>query len=458
MFGQDTLSILVSAIGVNQTVADLRTVKQSMTDVVETASLMGAAGAALTVASGAAAVASLKEFEKFEKLTRTLEMYDPSGGLGIARQLEDFTLEANTASEALYGFAMQWANMTGKTDSIMPMVKLLDAVAVATGAGASEISRMGLAFSQIRAIGTVRAEEINQLIDAGLPMAKLAAALGKQNTLELRGMDSDEFFAALLSLTDEMKGASLATQDVANTIETFGNALAPTGGHISALVKWLNAGANAVATLFRTVNHATNGYFGLIVILGMFAGGVILLYRGAKMLIGGFLELVAAARAASVALSGVATSGSAAGAGNAVSGAAGAAGVASRFGWIGKIVGVLGTVLKLVASIGSVLLKFVVLPLLALLGFIYALEELVRAVGGWRDTSVGISSWVRGLFGNDDEAKKFKDGLWRMPWQKDADSAFGGNSGAKAPSGQQPVRRSSVENLWDKSMGTQFAR
>lgn len=124
-------------------------------------------GAALA-AAGAKAVQEAGRFQQIEAaFTNLLGSSEKAGD--YIRELQDFTKKTPFTFEDLVVGAQRFMAMGFTAEEVIPTLKAVGDAAAGVGLGAEGINRISLALGQIKAKGTVQAEEFRQLAEAGIP-------------------------------------------------------------------------------------------------------------------------------------------------------------------------------------------------------------------------------------------------------------------------------------------------
>lgn len=124
-------------------------------------------GAALT-AIGTKAVQEAGKFQKVEAAFTNL-LGSSEKAEDYIRGLQDFAKKTPFTFEELTVGAQRFMAMGFAAEEVIPTLKAVGDAAAGVGLGAEGVNRVSLALGQIRAKGTVQAEEFRQLAEAGIP-------------------------------------------------------------------------------------------------------------------------------------------------------------------------------------------------------------------------------------------------------------------------------------------------
>lgn len=166
---------------VNKSISGLNTLKKQSDDISRSAFGFARSAGAMGLALGAPIVGAVKSAADFEKLAVSLEVLTGSAEKGkrLYQQLVGFARdtpfelgELVKAQKTMMGFGMS-------SDTAYQNLRILGDVAAVTG---GDLGGIVLAFSQASAKGKLMAQDINQLIDNGVPVIDmLAKSMGVAN-------------------------------------------------------------------------------------------------------------------------------------------------------------------------------------------------------------------------------------------------------------------------------------
>lgn len=252
-------------------------------------------------------------------------------------------------------------------------------VAATTGGGTEAMLGIGRQMAQIRASRSLQGDEVRVLADWGVNVGELyrvatGRMVGQREAIAgMQGMSGEQAYGLLIrGMEKAFGGASqrLAWGTLAGVMQNVGEILQgimlPTGQLLLPVLQGIGYAFAQVAQAVQWVNEATGGSGALIAILSVLGRSLHLL-RGAWRYVLGevtalrntFLELGAAARAATVATGGqAAASGASAAVGTAAAaGTAAGAGTAAsaRAGVWARVLGVLRGAWKGIAGIAAAL-------------------------------------------------------------------------------------------------------
>lgn len=191
---------------------------------------------ALTAAAGFFGIKSAASFQQ-SRIAFGALLNDTERGNQLFSELQQYNLatpfnlpQVAQATQTLlqFGFA---------GDQVMGVLKSIGDVA-ATAADPSEaLNRIAFAVGQIRTAGVLRAQDLNQLVQAGFPAYELVGKLSGLSGEQLRdsmqtgdlNVDAEQFITALTSMTGPLAGrkgaAALQNQTLLGQLSNFGDTI-----------------------------------------------------------------------------------------------------------------------------------------------------------------------------------------------------------------------------------------
>lgn len=305
-----------------------------------------------------------------------------------------------------YGFA---------ADQILPTLRSIGDAAAMLGASPEVINRITLAFGQIKAKGTVQAEEMRQLAEAGIPAWEiLAQKLGvtipeAMKLVENRAVSATVAIDALTQGMNERFGGGMEKMattwsGLMSTIKDEARFLAGslTEGAFEALKGPLNTLATGLRTVREIVDDMPNSWKAAALGVALFAAaigpvliGVGLLASGVSSVIGLAVQVAGLAAGAASAFGFMGTSAALAGA------AAGPVGLGGAL--VGLVSTIAGPLAIAIGAIGFGILAIEVLGLRgAVLDLLGDMVELAKVFGSavwdsFRVSLVGIKAEISGF-------------------------------------------------------------
>jgi tape measure domain-containing protein len=455
------LQAVVRAEGIAQTLSGLAQLTDKFDEAAKAASRLGTIGGSLVGVSAGISAASIGAFEGFERMQRVMQaMVGDEAGSKLANQIREFSLQANASGEALQFAAKTWISMTGDAKQVMPLLEALEKMNTSAGMTPDALQRAGRALAQIRAAGKVRAEEINQLIDAGVPLNLVQKELGLTKGLQQAyGMDADKFVDAFMRAMQKAPDRSLLpTAQIANIIETFKNTLIPTGRLLAMMASPILRVVGSIATVMSRLNEMSGGVLGLLVVVRLARAGFMLMVpmmRQAAFAVLQFAHsnrkaMIAANTAAGAAFSAKGLGGMLAGAAAMMALAPVLDGIATVFGkindatsgWAGNLIGIIILLSQMRTALAGILTVQTAIKTI----------EVVRAMlQGAIALAMGNPAGAIAL-----AAAAVAGGVGIYMGGKAAGWWGGGNDpGSSVPTAEQPQRRSSWENVYDRRRGYQ---
>lgn len=285
----------------------------------------------------------------------------------LLRTLQEMGKQTPFRTEQLIEYSRRLLAVGFAAEELLPTLRAITDTAAAVGGDTETVARIALAISQIRSMPRLGGQEVIQLANAGVNIARLvSAATGRQMGLGearafLQSLSGEEAARVLLQgMEREFGGAAerLAGRSLVGVLQNIGETIQmvmlPTGKLVLPLVQAVANALLFVANVFQRLNEVTGGGAGLVVV-------GLLLVRAWGLLRSSMTAVVADIRALAVALRELAASAGAARVGIAA-GAAGpssaaAAGAAGRGLWATAIIAIIGQILgdKLGGPAGEVL-------------------------------------------------------------------------------------------------------
>lgn len=264
----------------------------------------------------------------------------------LLKEITDIGLKTAFSPEDVAEYAKRLLAVGYTAQEVVPVLRTLLDTTAAVGGTSETLGRIALAISQIRSMPRLGGQEIIQLANAGVNIARLvSAAMGRTYTQQeareyLQSLSGEEVAEVLLrGMERAFGGASerLATRTFIGTLgqlaETVQRIMLPTGALLTGMLKPVAQGLLAVAEQARLLNEAMGGTLGLAVLLGGLRAGWALVVTTVREVIANVTALTAALQAlatqASKAAAASAIGGAAASAGGAAAGAAAVGGAAA---------------------------------------------------------------------------------------------------------------------------------
>ncbi len=211
---------------------------------------------------GVAAVKSAAQMRQYEIAFQTM-LKSADEGTAMLQKLQKFAANTPFDVPGVVEAAQQLMAFGFQANEIIPMLRTLGDAASGLGRGSEGIRLMGYALGQIKASGTLKTQDVNQLTNAGINVwAELAKAVGK-SVMEIKEMtekgriDSAKAIEVITASMDAnfggmMENANKEVLGLVNNIqESFGNAEAATGAYITK--------ATGLKSVLQEVSEALNG-------------------------------------------------------------------------------------------------------------------------------------------------------------------------------------------------------
>lgn len=258
---------------------------------------------ALTAALGA--VTGVTQAAQFQKVQFGLEALTGSTEKAARLLREIKGLGASTPFETaeIARFAQQMLASGFAAEGLAKNIKAVTDTVTVLGGNTQTVERMLLAIRQIRGSRRLQGDELNQLLDAGLPLQRVVgAATGRSvSAAEARGILSEktgeEAAELLLRGMEKAFGgkARLGFLDtLTNLFDTLNNIMEPTGRLINTVLAPAAVVVGKVLEQFQRINEFTGGLAGLFVLFRVGVAIFPLLAGGARAAWAEFARLTAA--------------------------------------------------------------------------------------------------------------------------------------------------------------------
>lgn len=260
------LGIKVNLTGLGAVQGGIASLNTTLASAASQTHMLTNATYALAAAGLAIGLSSIPAYENLEKTRRSFQAFlGEASGAQFSTWLSNFAIEANTSTDALRKVATQWISLTGNDDKVKSLVTGIEAFGLAAGKTNAELIRTGKAISDIQNAGTFRAQERNQLANAGVPLYLVSRELGVDNINKALGMSADKVVPAILKVLNSLpKKPPLFLQGILNLFEAWQKAIAPTGRLLSMAFAPILIVGGAVISVFDKLNELTFGFAGAL--------------------------------------------------------------------------------------------------------------------------------------------------------------------------------------------------
>jgi tape measure domain-containing protein len=434
----DILAIRIMLDGVQKVVNDLKAVEKQTEKTSKAAKQMERLGAGFAATGAGISIMAVTSYESLERMRRSFTAFaGEAEGNKLADWMTEFSVKANASGESLRSIAQTWLQFGGSIDQVRPLVQAMEKLQGSTGATADQLQRAGYAIAEIKALGKLEMGSVRQLANAGMPTHMIAKELGVENIRDAVGRSAEEVVPAIIKAMDKMpQRAPMLLQRLANIIEGVNVALAPTGKLISALAAPFVDLAEKATELVTWVNEVTGGWAGLILVIGLVAGGLKMMIGVTSGTVGALRTLTAAALQAAGALRG------------------GAAKPGSS-----TFIGPMPATQPLMYKLGFWMTRMS-------MGFMAVLKPMTAFAAAIMGTVIGIEKLAEWLVPGSitSENSVLNPQNWLRAWENFKGALSGDKSkgpdvrgiwhtGYTGPSAERPVRRSSWEAIYDRRHG-----
>ena len=312
---------------------------------------MGAA--AMDMSRALAALTGVGAAMRFQQLAVGFEtlLGSERAAQDLLKALQEMGKQTPFRTEQLIEYSRRLLAVGFAANEVLPVLRAIADTAAAVGGDTETVARIALAISQIRSMPRLGGQEIIQLANAGVNIARLvSAATGRQMGMGearafLQSLSGEEAARILLQgMEREFGGAAqrLAGRTLIGVLQNIGETISmimiPTGRLLIPVLQAVGGALLSLATIFQRINELTGGAAGLVAIGALLARGWLLLRT---TMAGAIAEI----RALSAALAQLAGSAAAARGGTAASAAGAAAGAAAgKWGILGILLGLVGQI------------------------------------------------------------------------------------------------------------------
>lgn len=179
----------------------------------------------LTAALGAVGVSSAAGFEQSRIAFGTL-LEDVEGGKALFSELQEFNVQSPFELKSIASATQVLLQFGFTGENVVETMRTLANVAALSGDNAEvNLGRTAIALGQIRSAGVLRAQDLNQLVQAGFPAYALLQEVTGKTTAELRKQMESGLTLPAQEYIDAMNAGQGVMSKYATGAETMANTL-----------------------------------------------------------------------------------------------------------------------------------------------------------------------------------------------------------------------------------------
>lgn len=253
--------------------------QRSLNAMAPAAQQSAAALAAAGTAVGAVGLQSIRSYSDIRRFEIGLEsLVGRHIGHRLAREALEFGAASAYSNTEVMRQVQFLLAMGTAADKVMPRIRALSNLVAMAGGNTETFSRAALAIGQIQAAGVLRGQELRQLTEAGIPVSRLAKAMGMSmnDVLKSEGsIPADRVLAAIEKLglgQGDVQGrlaAEVPMVRLANIVDRVNLVLAPTGRALNSFLAPLLYVTDVTLLVAQRFNEVTHGLPSLLLLLGI---------------------------------------------------------------------------------------------------------------------------------------------------------------------------------------------
>ncbi len=197
------------------------------------AAALGAIGSVIKgIASmGSEAIMAAAKMKQYE-IAFTTMLKSAEKGKAMMQDLQDFAAKTPFDVPGVVEAAQQLTAFGFEAKEIIPTLTTLGDAAAGLGKGSEGVKLMGYALGQIKAAGTLKTQDVNQLVNAGVSVWQMLAEASGKSVAEIKDMTEKGMIDSLAAIEVITKGMQ----------ENYGGMMAVTGKEVTGLVNEISEG------------------------------------------------------------------------------------------------------------------------------------------------------------------------------------------------------------------------
>lgn len=174
------------------------------------------------------AAARMKQYE----IAFTTMLKSAEKGKAMMQDLQDFAAKTPFDVPGVVEAAQQLTAFGFEAKDIIPTLTTLGDAAAGLGRGSEGVKLMGYALGQIKAAGTLKTQDVNQLVNAGVSVWQMLAEASGKSVAEIKDMTEKGMIDSLAAIEIITKGMQ----------DNYGGMMAATGKEVVGLVNEISEG------------------------------------------------------------------------------------------------------------------------------------------------------------------------------------------------------------------------
>lgn len=183
--------------------------------------------------SAVVAAAKMKQYEiAFSTMLKSAEK-----GKAMMQDLQDFAAKTPFDVPGVVEAAQQLTAFGFEANEIIPTLTTLGDAAAGLGRGSEGVKLMGYALGQIKAAGTLKTQDVNQLVNAGVSVWQMLADASEKSVAEIKDMTEK-------GMIDSAAAIAVITEGMKNS---YGGMMEATGKEMMGLINEVEEGVGNLA-------------------------------------------------------------------------------------------------------------------------------------------------------------------------------------------------------------------
>jgi tape measure domain len=181
--------------------------------------------------SGTEAIMAAAKMKQYE-IAFTTMLKSAESGKAMMQDLQDFAAKTPFDVPGVVEAAQQLTAFGFEAKDIIPTLTTLGDAAAGLGRGSEGVKLMGYALGQIKAAGTLKTQDVNQLVNAGVSVWQMLADASGKSVAEIKDMTEKGMIDSLAAIEVITKGMQ----------DNYGGMMAATGKEVTGLVNEISEG------------------------------------------------------------------------------------------------------------------------------------------------------------------------------------------------------------------------
>lgn len=218
--------------------------------------------------SAISAAANMRQYEiAFSTMLHSAEL-----GKNILEKLKDFAAKTPFDVPGVVESAQQLIAFGFEVKELIPLLTTLGDASAGLGKGSEGVKQMGLAFGQIKAAGTLKTQDVNQLVNAGIDVWKALSDVSGKSIAEIKEMTEK-------GMIDSATAIEIIT---ASMQKNFGGLMAATGKEVIGLCNEIEEGIGTGLSIIGDYLTDTFNIKGILAYVASLLGEVTQAFAQAK--------------------------------------------------------------------------------------------------------------------------------------------------------------------------------